>query len=345
MNPANTGGYSAQKQGGNFNFYDPSGKPITALTYAQQTGQGSGGLKNFFNQLANQGDVNAQIASKYIDTNFTNVPAQYRPSLEALGIGSATYGENTGTFQPGAQQAATDTTVSSDTAKAAGLKGTITDLVGKAKTLYDQLFGGAQNVYSEKKSNLETQYSKGLGELAKSYATELPKIGQAYAAQGAYRSTWRGGAEQAAQQGYQKQLSDLAEAQKQAIAGLGGEFTKTQAQVSGGKSELQTVLDRIAGETDINALTSLRNKLDTQIADLQTNIATTQTQPQQLAAAGGIASVSDKFNQANQTISTIINGQAPAALKKQIASQIVTSSDLTDQEKQQLQNRINSEIA
>jgi hypothetical protein len=93
------------------------------------------------------------------------------------------------------------------------------------KTFIVRILGEAEKLAKEQKTKLEEQYGKGLGELAQTYATEMPKIAQAYAARN--RITFRAGAEQAAQQGYQKQLSDLTQAQKDVLAKLGQGYAET----------------------------------------------------------------------------------------------------------------------
>lgn len=80
--------YRVEKAGNGYNFFDPSGKPISAVKYAQGIGQG-GNFKTFLQDLAKT-DKNAQLALKFADVNYKNVPTTLRPALEALGIG-ATY--------------------------------------------------------------------------------------------------------------------------------------------------------------------------------------------------------------------------------------------------------------
>ena len=89
-----------EKTNTGFNFYDSFGKPITALQYAQASCQGSN-IGSYLQSLADQGDPNAQVAVQYAKSNFRNVPVQYKPALEALGIGSAQYKDYSKTVTSG----------------------------------------------------------------------------------------------------------------------------------------------------------------------------------------------------------------------------------------------------
>lgn len=223
-----------------------------------------------------------------------------------------------------------------------GIKSGIKDLISRAKDIYKGLYGGLESQAAGKKSELESQYGKGVQTLAEEYAQQLPAIGQAYAARGAYDSTWRAGAEQQAQTGYEKQLSELAQSQKESLAKLGQAVTESKAGYAAGEQGLQSILDQLGTTTDLTSLQNLQIQLQNKINELTQAQAGQLTTEQQLSAAAGLGGVSDKFNQASKTIQTIIQGQAPAMLKKSIASQIVSTSDLTDQEKKQLQDQIDA---
>lgn len=229
-----------------------------------------------------------------------------------------------------------------DAAKAAESRSKITEVAAKIKEMYNSLFGKAEAKSSSDLSQLQTEYGTGLEELAKAYSQQVPAIGQAYAARGAYDSTWRAGAEQQAQTGYEKQLSDLAKAFKEKKGSIGSQYEQLKAGFTSGLQSNQAVLDRIASITDPNELANLRTNIEQQLIKLGESPSQLLTPEQGQAAAGVLPGLSDKFNQASKTIQTIIQGQAPAMLKKSIASQIVSTSDLTDQEKKQLQDQINA---
>jgi len=237
------------------------------------------------------------------------------------------------------QQAAA---VAADAAQKSGLRSGIQNLISQAKDIYGNLYGGLTKQAASQKGQLESAYAKNLQDFGSQYASELPKIAQAYAARGAYDSTWRAGAEQAAQQGYQTQLNQLNQAQQEALGKVGQAYAETQGQYQAGQAGLNTILGRLGSTTDVNELTTLRNQIENKLIELNAAKAGQLTQEQQLAQTQGLGPVSDKFSQASQTIDTIINGQAPVMLKKSIASQIVGSAGLSESEQKQLLDKINA---
>lgn len=222
-----------------------------------------------------------------------------------------------------------------------GLRSGIQSLIGQARDIYKNLYGGLTRAGESQKQQLEKTYGQGVQQLGETYSAEMPKIAQAYAARGAYDSTWRAGAEQQAQKGYESQLGQMQMAQQEALGKLGQALAESRAQYGAGESALQNVLGRLGEVTDLNELTALRNQIENKISDLQTAQAGQLTREEQLAQVANVPGLSNRFAQAQQTISTIIAGQAPAPLKRSIASQIIVNSDLTDQEKQSLQNQVN----
>lgn len=255
----------------------------------------------------------------------------YEPAGGAAGGG--------GTYDAAAAQAA------AQEAQKTGLRGTISNLIGSAMDIYKNLYGGLEKQAAAQKGQLETQFGQGLGEVGKQFTTELPKIGQAYAARGAYDSTWRAGAEQSAADAYAKQIADLYKSQQEALGKVGSAYQTEKAKYGVGQSALQDTLSRLGSVTDINELTALQNAIQSKIGDLQVAQAGMGTEAQNVAATQALQGMSDKFAQASKTIQTIVRGQAPAMLKKSIAENIIINSDLTDAEKKQLQDVVNTQIA
>lgn len=235
--------------------------------------------------------------------------------------------------------------IAAEERKKTGLRSTIGSLIGGAMDIYKNLYGGLEKQAAAQKGQLETQFGQGLGEVGKQFSTELPKIGQAYAARGAYDSTWRAGAEQTAADAYAKQIADLYKSQQEALGKIGSAYQTEKAKYGVGETALQNIQGRLADVTDLNELTALRNSIESKIGELQTAQAGMGTQPENIAATQALQGMSDKFAQVSKTIQTIVQGQAPAMLKKSIAENIIINSDLTDAEKKQLQDVVNTQVA
>lgn len=277
-----------------------------------------------------------------------NIPATFGPPPDMTGgAGDNTGGggDNTGggggggTYDAAAAQAAAQ--AAKDEATRRTLREGIGGLLTKAMDVYKSLYGGLESLAGSQKAQLEKQYGQNVAQIGQQFTQELPKIGQAYAARGAYDSTFRTGAEQVAQQAYAQQLSDLATEQTGALGKIGAAYTAERAKYGVGETALQNISNRLGEVTDINELTALRNSIESKIGELQTAQAGLGTEAMNVAATAGLQGMSDKFAQASQTIQNIVQGQAPALLKKQIAQQIIVNSNLTEEEQKQLQNVVN----
>lgn len=281
-----------------------------------------------------------------------NIPATFGPPPDMTGgAGDNTGGggDNTGggggggTYDAAAAQAAAQAAQEARTRNT--LREGIGSLISRATDIYKSLYGGLESLAGSQKAQLEKQYGQNVAQIGQQFTQEIPKIGQAYAARGAYDSTFRTGAEQAAQQAYGQQLANLAQEQTGALGKIGGAYQAERAKYGVGESALQNIASRLGDVTDINELNALRNSIESKIGELQTAQAGLGTEAMNVAATAGLQGMSDKFAQASQTIDNIIKGQAPALLKKQIADQIIVNSNLTDQEQKQLRDIVTSQIA
>ncbi len=70
--------------GSSYAFYDANGKPVSAITYASQTGYG---VRKLLSEMAAKGDKNASVALQYVgnDGKFGNAPASVKAALSAIG--------------------------------------------------------------------------------------------------------------------------------------------------------------------------------------------------------------------------------------------------------------------
>lgn len=282
---------------------------------------------------------------QYVSAGYADpTAAEYNQAPKATLGGELQYTptqEQMATQQANAMAAQQAAALRAEEVKRSGLRSGIQSLIGQAGDIYRNLYGGLTRAGESQKQQLESTYGQGVQTLGETFSAELPKIAQAYAARGAYDSTWRAGAEQEAQKGYESQLKTMRTAQEEALGKLGQALAESRGQFQAGESALQTVLGRLGDVTDINELTALRNEIENKIGSLRQAEAGQLTREEQLAQVANVPGFADKFTQAQRTIQTIIAGQAPAPLKRSIASQIIVNSDLTDQEKQALQSQVN----
>lgn len=91
---------AALSSGKGFYFYDAKGTPINALQFSKMTGKG---FRAVLQEMVGKGDANAKIALDLLNKRIitengrgTNLPAQYKANLTALGISGDKWSAATG---------------------------------------------------------------------------------------------------------------------------------------------------------------------------------------------------------------------------------------------------------
>jgi hypothetical protein len=228
--------------------------------------------------------------------------------------------------------------------QAADLRGTITGTIGNLQNVYNQLYGDIAGAAQSQRDVLEKRFGRETGALGEQFTSEFPKIGRAYAARGAYSSSYRQDAQEAAQRAFQRQLEDIKMQREQDAANIGQFLAREQGKIQAEQGILGKTLGQLGKETDINQLTQLRNTIDRQIADVQAQRAGTQSQEAYLQRFQTIAPASDRLANLQATLTNIIQGAAPGAVKQQVANQIIGSAGLSPQEEEQLRSQITQQL-
>ena len=224
------------------------------------------------------------------------------------------------------------------------LRNTITGTIGNLQGIYNQLFGDISGAATSQRQVLEQRYGRETSNLGDQFASEFPSIGKSYAGRGAYSSSFRQDAERKAQQQFQRQLEDI-RTQKEADAAKIGEYVaKEQAKVQAQQGLIGSTLGRLGSVTDLNELKQIRNSIDAQIADVTAQRAGNMSQESYLQQFQRLAPATDRMNNLRATLSNIISGAAPTAIKQQVAQQIIGSAGLSPEEEQLLNQEIITQI-
>ena len=221
----------------------------------------------------------------------------------------------------------------------------ITSLIDQALGVYDTLFGNVGAAATSQRQALEGRYNKETGSLTDQFNAELPKIGRGFAGRGTYDSSYRVEGEAEAGKQFQNQLDTVKTQYDADKAKVGQELMAQQANINTGKSLLNLTKSQLGQVTDLNELLATQNEINKKIAELQGTAASTGTQEAYMAKFGELAPAADRMATLQTQLSTIINGQAPAALKRAVATQIVGSAGLPKEQEDQLTNIINTQIA
>lgn len=298
-------------------------------------------------------DVNAFIGSNPSPYQGGRIPLAQQAQNLASGSGGGTQAPPAAVQQPAgppalsaeqiyanqlAQQAAAQ--ARQEEAQRNQLRGDIGSNIRNAQNVYSQLYGDITGAATGQRQALEQRYGKETQALGEQFNEQLPMIGKGYAARGAYSSSFRGDSERAAQRQFNKQLEDIGAQREADAAKIGQYVAEQQAKIQAEQGMLGTIGGRLGQTTDINELMQLRNQLERQIADTQTQRAGAMN-PQQLQQRfQQLAPSSDRLSTLQQTLSTIMQGAAPQALKIATAQQIIGSAGLSPEDQNRLQQQI-----
>jgi len=223
-------------------------------------------------------------------------------------------------------------------------RNTISGLIDQAIGVYDTLYGNVRGAASEQKANLLNRYNTETGELTKQFNNELPVVGRQYAGRGLYDSGFRVDAENAATDQFNTQISGIGRQYEDDRAKIGADLAAQEAELGTGKSLLDLTRSRLGQVTDLNELMATQDAVNQKIAELQGKTQTTGSRSSYLNRFNQVAGSGDRLAGLKSTLTNIIQGAAPAPLKKAIANQIIGSSGLTDEEKAQASAIVTQQI-
>lgn len=249
--------------------------------------------------------------------------------------------------QAAAQQAAAAEAArkaAEEEAKKSQLRGSISGLIDQALGVYDTLYGNVRSAAGSQRKALDDRFDKETGRLTDQFNAELPKIGRAYAGRGTYDSTYRMGAEDTAGTQFKGQLEDIGTTYQADQAKIGQELMAQEANIGTGRSLLDLTKGKLGEVTDLNELMATQNEINRKIAELRGTAQSTGTQEAYQAKFGELAPAADRMSTLQSQLTNIINGQAPAALKRAVAQQIIGSSGLPEDQKNQLNAAITTQI-
>lgn len=265
--------------------------------------------------------------------------------------------ESTQYFQPAGPTGSTTTTstpiqnvqgttpvVDPMAAQRSALQKNITKLVGDAMGVYDSLYGSLGQAAAGQKQQLEQQFGREEAGLQQQFASEMPRIGTAYAGRGAYDSSWRMNAEQAAADQFRGQLENLGAERFGQMAALGQKVKEQEATFKVGQDALNRALAELGTTTDVEKLTALQTDIQKRISELQAQQATLQSPEAFVSTFQGIGGPSSRAGQVKATIDNILAGAAAPELKQNVAAGFIQSSGLSDQEKNDLVTYLNTAV-
>lgn len=320
----------------------PTYKPVTKTAAAPKTVQGgaNGATTEYMNTLSAAKDPNAVFS--VLNGQAYNYAGQ--PIAGGGGGAVQNTANNTGysTYDAAAAQRAAQE--AADNARRGQLKTEATGLLNNLMGAYDSLFGNVRSAAKSQNDALDKRFNQEVTGLTDQFNQELPKVGRAYAARGTFDSSYRGDAEQQATTGFNNQIQDIGTQREADAAKIGQFVAEKEGMVNAEKGLLAKMLGDLPNVNDLNELTQLKQSIDRKIADVQSAQAGTQSQEAYSAKLGEIAPGADRMGALQTTLTNIVNGAAPGALKKAVAQQVIGSSGLSEEQQRQLLGEVNSQI-
>lgn len=221
-------------------------------------------------------------------------------------------------------------------AKAAQVRGTITDLAHSILGVYDSLYGNVNQAGADQANQVNQKYDlEGTG-LINQFNQDFPTIGNSFSSRGAYDSSYRQDAEGNAQQSLADQQDQLGIG-RNADLGKVGQFVATnKANIDQNKGGINVILGHINETSDPNELTTIQNAIQQKLLDAQSQSSQLGTQGGYVQQLQGIAPTADQTASITANLHSILQGEANPMLKKSVGTKLIQTSGLPDDQKQAL---------
>lgn len=324
-------------------WYNPATWTVVDNLQGQNKKSTGGNVNNNFNQpIADNPAIYqqdpTQVRNKIGGVSYNYAGQPINPSLLGATTGGATTGGGGGyDAEAAAEKAASEARIAR--ARQAS-KAFIGDILG----VYEDLYGGVGKAAADQTARLNQRYDKEVSSLTDQFNQELPTIGRAHAGRGTYDSSFRIDDEFGAKTGFENQLSDIG-TQKAEDAAKIGQFVATErASINAGRAGVNDIMARLNDVQDEGEIIQLQNELSNKLRTLQAERATNLTQNEYVKQAQSLAPTGDRLASLQQTLSGIIQGQAPGPLKQAIAEQVIGSSGLSEEDKQRLRGIVSTQL-
>jgi len=221
-----------------------------------------------------------------------------------------------------------------DQAKAAALRGDVTNLVQSVKNIFQSRYGLIDKAAAEQAGKLEKRFGEESGDVTEQVTSENNTAGASFAGRGTRDSSDYGNTVDTIKAGGEKQIRDLgtelAENKGKIGAYAEGEKTKLRAEGNG----YDNVVAHLAESTDPAELQSIRNTIESRLAALNAGEGAAATEAQNISALNTIAPATARGVQLQTTLAKVIGGNAEPAVKNAIGAALISQSGLSADEQQ-----------
>ncbi len=260
-----------------------------------------------------------------------NAPAG---TVAGTGTGGEGGGEGTGGGTGGGTGTALSTAaVDPNIAIRKALQAEIQARGGDVESVYASLFGELDNLVKTRDAELEGEYGNQFKKAADTYAGALPEIETSYAAIGASDSTDQSDAKGKAKSGYEETTRVIGKNKADDKAKLGAYKNEQTAKVTTDRDTARRNVGRAGETTDVDALRTMRNDLETNIGNANVTKATLGSDGQARRDVSGLTADAGRYDQAINALDSIIKSSMSGSVKEAAVKAIADNSGLSEEEK------------
>lgn len=244
--------------------------------------------------------------------------------------GGATLGATTESTGGGSAQA------DPDAGQRTTLKNRISGRAGEINSAYDALFGDLNELIRTRDAELEAQYGGQLTKAGEQYAEALPMIDQSYAAIGSYDSTQRNDSRGKAKKGFEDTTKTIETNKGKDKAALGQYKREQEAKFTADKDAANRAIASAGETTDVGALRSLSNDLDSNLSATGVTRATLGTEGSAKKAVSDLTQDNGRFDATINALDAIIKSSMGSDVKAAAVKAVTDSAGLTEEEKKKV---------
>lgn len=235
------------------------------------------------------------------------------------------------------EQTAAEKQAAQDAIDRVALQGSIAGKAGAVDSTYNDLFGSVNSLVTARDGQLETQYGDQFKKASNQYADAIPQIETSYAAIGAADSTDNTYAKVGAKKGFEDTTKTIGNNKAADKVKLGQYKTEQDAKISADKQTAQMNISKAPGTTDVNALRSMNNELDSSLINSGVTKATLGTDGAASKTVSDLTADGGRYDAAVNALDGILKSSLSGSVKEAAVKAVTDSSGLSDQEKAKVQ--------
>lgn len=228
-------------------------------------------------------------------------------------------------------------TVSPDVALGNTLRGRIQSRGGDVDSAYGALFGGLDETVRSRDSELESQYGDQFKKASDQYSSALPEIQNSYAAIGAADSTDTSDAKTKAKVGFDDTTKTIGKNKEADKTKLGQYKNEQGAKIAADRDSAKRAISSAGETTDVDALRSLSNDLDSNLSQTNVTRATLGSDGSARQAVSALTGDNGRFDSVINALDSVIKSSMSGSVKAAAVQAVTDSAGLSEEDKKKVQ--------